>query len=128
MKKTVLVGLIMFWTLLCPILALYASPLKQQHQHSATELSHRFKFIKVLSTEQQAQNPFSQLSALESDNGIDLLTMVQKYLPTVHYFLVMVYAGLLIQFFFFFKRRLPFCYFLAPQSQHRYLSQGVLLI
>lgn len=65
---------------------------------------------------------------VENDSDIDFFSLNNRFVPTPNYFFVIVYAGLLFQFFCFFKRRIPLCDYLAFTSQSTYLSKRVLLI
>lgn len=130
MKRLILHSLMILWIIICPIISLWGSSISQSDFHANRILHHyseKNTFIK--SESHSSWLGFDQLSLLDNtESDQDIFSFGNKFVLIPQYLLLFLYAGLLFQFCLFFKRRLPFCYFLAKASRRTYLAKKTFLI
>ncbi|MEJ5054126.1 hypothetical protein [Sphingobacterium sp. MYb382] len=128
MKRTLILGLMMIWTVFCSVLTLSASPNSYVPSLTQDHVSPKFKPFKIRRDEQHSKGLVDHVNLIEGTDDGDHVSVVQRVINAAPYFIALAYATFIFIFFFFIRRKLPFCHFLASYAQHRYLKLGVLLI
>lgn len=128
MKNIVANSLMILWIIICPIISLWANSIKQNDFHTQRILHHYDQKTNFSKGGKLHEVSFDELSIEDTESDHDLFAFPIKYTLTPHYFFIFVYAGLLLLFYLFSKRRLPLCDFLALTICPKYLSKRSLLI
>lgn len=126
--KRLLLYMMLMWTIFCPLLTVFSNPTHFEGHHKSDVInSLKTEYAHQLDIKSQGIS-WEEGWMVEDKADVDFFSLNDYFALTPHYFYVFVYAGLLIQFFFFFKRKLPFCHYLASSSQSTYLTQRVIRI
>lgn len=128
MKRLVSNSLMIVWIIICPIISLWANSIQQNDFHFERIFHHYNQKANLAKAGKLHEVSFDELSIVDNEAEQDLLSFPPFIALTPQYFFLFLYAGLLLLFFLFSKRRLPLCEFLANVSRHTYLSKRTLLI
>ncbi|MFZ4862875.1 hypothetical protein ACL9RF_11870 [Sphingobacterium sp. Mn56C] len=125
MNKKLLYGLLLIWTLFVPTLVLLIgkteAPVNLSSASSSIKVP-RYKLQKLWTASHKGESLNSSVFYEGDTDSFSLSALVKKALPMPSYFFVALYAVLLFQFFSFFKRKLPFCAYLALPAHYRFLT------
>ena len=128
MKRTIIFGLLMAWTVFCSVLSLSASPNSYVPSLEQSQLTAKYKPFKIRRDEEHSKTLADHVNLIEGTDDADHVSIAERVFQAAPYFIALAYASFIFIFFFFIKKKVPFCHFLASYAQHRYLKLGVLLI
>ena len=117
------------WIILCPLgRILFSTSSTCSERVAVTAPISKIKIARFYFNVENKHFQLSDINDIEDEIDVDFFSILHKFTLTPQYFFAVVYIGLIFQFFSFFKRKLPFCGYLAMSSQDCCLSKRVLLI
>lgn len=127
MKRGLLIGVMMLWILICPILSFCINSIQHKDVHEQNRISNQLHKDLFFAKKSGHELNLEQ-SWFDDEGDVHSLRFENKVFLTPQFFIFFLYAGVYFLFFFFFKRTLPLCNFLASFSRHKYLSIRTFLI